>query len=309
MLPRNGRLVAAILALAVAVAGCGGDDEGSGGSGPTRPDAVVRIGTKDFTEQFVLGELYRQALVAKGFRVVLKPDIGSTELTHQALRTGGIDMYPEYLGVLLSEVAKRRDRPSDPDKAYRVAKTFEERTGYTLLGMTPFSDQNVLVVKPALARKHRLRTIADLDRIPGRVELGAPPEFRTRYEGLVGLRARYGLPRVRAVPIPIGEQYRALSDGEVHVAAAFSTSGALADGGFVALRDPRKVFAIQRVAPVISRKALRAAGPGLAPAIDAVSRALTTAVMREMNAAVDEGGQSPRVVAARFLRARGLLRP
>ncbi|MGI9081315.1 MAG: glycine betaine ABC transporter substrate-binding protein, partial [Thermoleophilaceae bacterium] len=103
---------------ALALAACGGDDpapaEDAGKKGPP-----VRIGTKDFTEQFILGELYAQALRAKGFRVELKRDVGSSEIIHQALVGGALDMYPEYVGVLLSEIANRRERPRSSAAAYR----------------------------------------------------------------------------------------------------------------------------------------------------------------------------------------------
>ena len=201
-----------------------------------------------------------------------------------------------------SEIANRRERPRSPAAAYRAAKAFEERRGFTLLAMTPFSDSNALAVERSFARRHRLRRIADLAQVPGTVMIGAPPEFRTRFEGLVGLTERYGLDNLDVLPLAIGKQYGALEDGEVEAAAVFTTDGQLAGRDYVLLEDTRDVFASQHVAPVISRRALRAQGGGLTATIDAVSRRLTTAAMRKMNAAVDEDGRSPRNVADEFLR-------
>jgi osmoprotectant transport system substrate-binding protein len=266
----------------------------------------LRIGTKNFTEQFILGELYEQALEAKGFRVVLKRNVGSSEITHQALMDGALDMYPEYVGVLLSEVANVRRRPDSARAAYRAAEAFEERNGFTLLSTTPFSDSNALGVKPAFARRYGVRTIADLRRVPGVVRIGAPPEFRTRFEGLIGLAQRYGIHNAEAVPLAIGAQYGALDDGRVDAAAVFTTDGQLADRRYVLLEDPRGLFGTQHVAPIISRRALRARGPRLAATIDAVSRRLTATAMRMMNAAVDLDGRRPRDVAAQFLRREHL---
>ena len=296
--------VVAVL-VACALGACGGSEpttpKDAGTSGPP-----VRIGTKDFTEQFILGELYSQVLAAKGFRVQLKRDVGSSEIIHQALEGGGLDMYPEDVGVLLSEIANRRERPRSPAAAYRAAKAFEEQRGFTLLAMTPFSDSNALAVKPSFARRHRLRTIADLGRVRGTVEIGAAPEFRTRFEGLVGLTDRYGLDNLEVKPLTIGRQYSALEEGEVDAAAVFTTDGQLAGRGYVLLEDPRGLFASQHVAPVVSRRALRAHGRRLAATIDAVSRRLTTRAMRTMNSAVDEDGRSPRSVANAFLRRERL---
>jgi len=295
-----------LAALAAAIpAACGGDEPASS-KDAGRAGEPVRIGTKDFTEQFILGELYGQALRAKGFHVELKRDVGSSEIIHQALAGGGLDMYPEYVGVLLSEIANQRKRPRSPAGAYRAAKAFEERDGFTLLARTPFSDSNALAVKPSFARRHRLRTIGDLGRVPGTVQIGAPPEFRTRFEGMVGLGERYGLRNVEVKPLTIGEQYRALELGEVDAAAVFTTDGQLAGRGYVLLEDSRGLFASGHVAPVISRRSVRSHGRRLTTTIDAVSARLTTVAMRRMNAAVDQGGRSAQSVADVFLRRQRL---
>ena len=301
-------LVGVLLALALAIGGCGGGDGGSGDattsstSGDAAAGPPLRMGTKNFPEAVLLGELYSQALRAKGVRVVLKPNIGSSEIIHEALTGGALDIYPEYIGVLLSEVANDRSRPGDPRAAYRAAKAFEERNGFTLLGMTPFSDSNALAVTPEFAREHDLRTIADLRRVPGTVRIGAPPEFATRFEGLVGLRQRYGLRNVHTTALAIGRQYAALDAGRVDAAAVFTTDGQLSRKRYVLLEDPRGVFAAQHVAPVVSRAALRAHGPQLTQVADAVSRRLTAPAMRRMNAALVLEGREPRAVADEFLR-------
>ena len=300
----------AILAvvLVLAVAGCGGG--GGGDPSATTKDAAsgppLRIGTKNFPEEFLLGELYSQALRANGFKVELKRDVGSTEIIHEALTGGALDMYPEYVGVLLSEVANQPAQGAGPAEAYARAKMFEERRGFTLLAMTPFSDSNALAVTPGFARRRNVHSIADLRDLPGRVRIGAPPEFATRFEGLVGLRQVYGVRNARATPLTIGAQYKALDRGRVDAAAVFTTDGQLAEGRYVLLEDPRKVFGTQHVAPVISRRALRSHGPRLRAVIDAVSRRLSASAMRRMNAQVQLRGREPRVVAAEFLKSSGL---
>jgi osmoprotectant transport system substrate-binding protein len=294
-------LCAALLAVLV-LSGCGEATN----TAMSRPDGPpIRIGTKNFPEQFILGELYAQALRAEGYAVRLKPDIGNSEITHQALTGGALDMYPEYIGVLLSEIADRPERPTSPRAAYALAKAFEERNGFTLTRMTPFTDSNALAVTPEFARRLKVRSIGDLGRVGG-VTIGAPPEFRTRFEGLIGLRRRYGLDNVRAVPLPIGEQYGELRSGAVDAAAVFTTDGQLADGRYVILEDPRGVFADQHLAPVISQRTLRAHGPQLARTLDAVSRRLNTDAMRRMNAAVVLEQRTPRAVADEFLRQQAL---
>src|SRR4051795_5053900 len=239
---RSRFLTAALAVLIVALAGCGGSSDSGKKAGPAPSDApVITIGTKNFTEQFILGEIYKQALEASGFKVELKSDIGSSEIVDRALTAGSLDMYPEYTGVLLSEIAGMRERPRSPQAAFRQAKAFEEKRGFTLLSMTPFSDSNALAVAPKTAKQFHLRTIKDLSRMPG-VTIGAPPEFRSRFEGLVGLRQLYGLNSVRVKPFKIGAQYAALDSGAVDVAAVFTTDGQLMRGRYVLLADQRGLF-------------------------------------------------------------------
>ena len=299
--------VAAATAIAlVALAGCGGGGDGGGKPDTERTGPLITIGTKNFPEQFILGELYKQSLEASGYRVRLKSDIGSSEIVDRALTAGSLDMYPEYIGVALSELAGKRKRPHSRREAYRDAKAFEESRGFTLLAMTPFSDQNALAVLPPYAKRNGLRAIGDLAKLPGTVTIGAPPEFRTRFEGLLGLHEIYGLTRVRLKQLKIGEQYGALDRREVDVANVFTTDGQLEKGRYVLLRDPRSLFTFQNVAPVIRRDLLRK-NPSLATAIDSVSAKLTTNAMRTMNAAVVQRGEAPAVVAQKFLRSAGLM--
>jgi osmoprotectant transport system substrate-binding protein len=290
------------LALALVIGACGGGD-----STPAQPP--IRIGTKNFTEQFILGELYSRALRAKGFDVQLKGNIGSTEITHRALTAGLVDMYPEYIGVLLSVIASKTTRQQSAAAAYELAKDFEERGGYTLLRSTPFSNANALAVKPAFARRHSLRSIADLKRLKRWVRLAALPEFRNRYEGMKGLRARYGLRNLRMITLTKSDQrYPTLDSGKADVTLAFTTDGELATSRYVQLDDPRGLFASGHLAPIISSKVLKAHGPVLAKAIDAVTAKLTTSAMRMMNKAVDIDKRTPPEVAQEFLRTHGLVK-
>ena len=302
-------LLAAIL-LALVLGACGGDDSDNGATAPQRvapsDGPAVRIGAKNFTEQLILGELYSQALKAKGFEVVLKADVGSTEIIHRALRRGALDMYPEYVGVLLSEVAEDRSRPSSAAAAYERAKEFEEENGFTLLAQTPFADSNALAVMPDFAERNDVRSIADLGRLKGTLRIGALPEFRTRFEGLEGLEEVYDLDNLRVTAMSSEQRYPALENGRVDVASVFTTEAQLAGSKYVVLADPRGLFASGHVAPIVSEKILEAHGPRLSAAIDAVSTKLTTTAMREMNAAVDLNGRLPADVAGQFLRRHRL---
>jgi osmoprotectant transport system substrate-binding protein len=311
------RPLAALLAVALAIAltACGSSNDSTSSSASSTPSAAndqpgkgkpaVTIGDKNFTEQYVLGELYAQALRAKGYTVKIKSNIGSSEIIDKALTSGKLDLYPEYTGVILSELAHQKQRPSDPDEAYADAKKFEEGRGFTMLDKTPFFDSDALAVKPDFAQKNGLESVADLKKLGKSLKLGAPPEFKTRYEGLIGLKQQYGV-NPTFVPLAIGLQYKALDDGKIQAADVFTTDGALQGGKYKILKDPKFIFGFQNVSPIVSQKVLNAQGQDFADTLNAVSAKLTTEAMQKMNAAVDLDKQKPADVAKQFLQANGL---
>jgi osmoprotectant transport system substrate-binding protein len=315
---RIGLAILAALALAVGFAACGSSNSNSGtsssGAGasttpagqPGKGKPAVTLGDKNFTEQFILGQLYRQALEAKGYTVRLKDNIGSTEIADKALRSGDIDLYPEYIGIFNTAVAGDTKAYGTVAEAYAAGRAYAERHGFTLLPLTPFTDVDALAVKPAYAQKNNLASVADLAKIRG-LRLGGPPEFRKRETGLVGLARVYGIRDVKFSPLTIGLQYQALDSGKVDTADVFTTDGQLQGGRYTVLRDPKNVFGFQNVTPVVSSRVLGAEGPEFQATIDAVSQKLTTEAMQRMNAAVAIDKQSPADVARAYLQANGLL--
>jgi osmoprotectant transport system substrate-binding protein len=312
-----GRPLAALLAVALAIAltACGSSNDSTSTSASSTPSAAndqpgkgkpaVTIGDKNFTEQYILGELYAQALRAKGYTVKLKSNIGSSEIIDKALTSGKLDFYPEYTGVILSELAHAKQRPASPDEAYAAAKKFEESRGYTMLDKTPFFDSDAIAVKPEFASKNGLESVADLKKLGKDLKLGAPPEFKTRFEGLIGLKKSYGVDPT-FVPLAIGLQYKALDDGKIQAADVFTTDGALQGGKYKVLKDPKFIFGFQNVAPIVSQKVLDQQGTDFGDTLNAVSAKLTTEAMQKMNAAVDLDKQKPAAVAKQFLQANGL---
>jgi len=305
-------VLATALALAVAACGSGGSNTSTSASTGAAPAAkpgagkpAVTLGAKNFTEQFVLGQLYKQALEAKGFTVKLKNNIGSTEIIDKGLTSGNIDFYPEYVGVGLTAVAHDDKSYPSAQAAYNALKSFNEKRGFTLLDQTPFTDVDAIAVKPPFAKQHNLKTVADLKNA-GPFKIGAPPEFRTRFTGLVGMKKVYGITQATLVPLSIGLQYKALDSGKVQAADVFTTDGQLQKGSYVVLTDPKNIFGYEQVVPVVNKKTLTKEGPAFAQTINAVSAKLTTKAMQQMNGAVDLDKQSPASVAKQFLQANGL---
>ena len=158
----------------------------------THAAPTIVIGTKNFPEEFILGELYKQALEAKGFNVSYKENIGSTEIVQTALTSGKINFYPEYTGVIVQDVFHHANSPKTAAATYALAKSLEASKGYTLLNATPFYDTDVLAVTNATAKKYGLKTISDLKKV-GAFALGGFPECQTRNTCFVGYTKQYGL--------------------------------------------------------------------------------------------------------------------
>jgi osmoprotectant transport system substrate-binding protein len=275
-------------------------------TGPGVGKPAVTIGDKNFAEENILGQLYTQALEAKGYKITLKENVGSSEIIYKALTSGQIEMYPEYTGTLLSAIANQTKEPASAAAAYAQAKTFVALHGLTLLNYTPFYDSDALATLPSYASAHHLSSIADLKALGKSVTVGAPPEFATRFEGLLGLKQEYGVvPTFK--PIAIELSYKALESGQVDVQNVFSTDGQLLSGKFKVLADPKHVFGFQNVAPVVKQSLLTAEGPAFAETLNKVSALLTIKAIQQMNAAVSIDKQSASSVAHQFLAANGLV--
>jgi osmoprotectant transport system substrate-binding protein len=270
---------------------------------------VVIIGDKNFPEEYVLGQLYAQALQAKGYTVQLKPNIGGSELIDTAFASNQINMYPEYLGEIVTSVAKQ-PAPTSASATYNAAKQFEEsqRQG-TLTLQTPFQDVDTVVVPAAYAQQHQLAAVPDLNKVgPGGqgVTLAGQIEFKTRQTGLVGMQQQYGLTNVAFLSTPAGSQYQALDQNAAQAADAFSTDYQLLSGKYTALTDPKGIFGFQYVAPVVKQATVQAEGPEFTQTLNWVSSLLSTKAIQALNQQVQGNGADPAAVSAQFLNANGV---
>ena len=302
------------VALAIGLAACGSSNNSStstsgsssAGGQPGKGKPAITLGSKNFTEEYILGQLYLQALKAKGYTVNLKNNIGSSEITDKALTSGKIDMYPEYTGVIVQELAHINTLPRSAEETYTKAKSFQEGRGFTLLDKSPGQDADVNVTTPKYAQAHGIKTTADLKKVPN-FKFGAPPENKTRVQGAVGMKKYYGL-QFQFVPLAIGLRYQALDSGKVDVIAGFTTEGQLTDTKkYLLLSDPKGIFGFQNITPVISKKKLAAMGPEFQTVVNSVTSKLTNEALQKMNGAVDLDKQKPADVAKQFLQANGLL--
>lgn len=272
--------------------------------GTGRP--LVTIGDKNFSEQFILGELYFLALRNAGFSVQLNQNIGPLGVTLQQLRSGQLGMYPEYINTWDSQVAHQPGPFADGQEAYDTGQTYAEAHGLRLLNPTPFSDTSAIGVTFNYAVQHSLTTLGDLRSLGDRLSLGGPPQYQQTPTGLSALQKAYGFHTSSYKSLEIGGQYQALDANQVQAAVVSTTDAQLTTGDYTLLSDPLKVFGWGNVVPVVPEHVLAIEGPEFARIINEVTALLSTDVIRELNAQVDLQGQDAATVAAEFLAENGL---
>ena len=266
-------------------------------------DAVV-IGSKNFTEQDVLGEILAQELEAYGIPVERRFHLGGTFVCHNALVGGEIDLYPEYTGTALTAILKRAP-VQDPGRARsEVAEAYARRWGLVWGSPLGFENTFALVVRRADAESLDLQTITDLGTVAAGMTAGFGPEFMVREDGYPGLRVAYGFEFGRIRQLDLGLMYRALAEREIDVAVANSTDGRIDALDLVVLADDRRYFPPYEAAPVVREEALDR-HPRLGEALTALAESLDEAGMRGLNREVESGADLGDVVRAwRERRAR-----
>lgn len=286
------------LVLGLAAAATAADTKATG----ARATPII-VGTKNFPEQYILGQLYKQALEAQGFDVQYKENIASTELIDTSLRSGKVTMYPEYTGIMLSVTFKRKTLPKTAAATYKLANTLYGKRGQTLLRQTPFQDVDVIAVTRATANKYGLKTLRDLRKVPN-LNIAGFPEWETRWRGQIG--ERYGVTGFDFVPLAGISAYTLLDQKKVLAADVFTTDPQLLSNKYVQLRDPKNMFGFQHVAPVVDKKLVAEYGTRFTNTINKVTKLLTVKAIAAMNRAVGINKKSPEAVAAAFLKANRL---
>ena len=273
---------------------------------PARAAPRIRIGSKNFTEQLVVAELFAQGLEKAGATVERRVNLGGTAIAQQALVAGEIDLYPEYTGTGLGVVLKEKPEGTAGEILAKVRAGYEAKFDCIWLDPSGIDNGNALLVLPATARRLGLETLSDLARAAPQLTLAAGNEFADRADGLPGLKRVYGMEfrRFRQFAA-LGLRYAALRHGQADVVNAYATDWQIAVGGYTVMRDDRHLWPPYQLAAVVRRPALRD-WPGLAAPLLAIGARLDNPVMQDLNRQVDQDGEEPREVAAGFLKQHGL---
>ncbi len=281
---------------------------GTAAAAPAAPAAgTITIGSKDFTEQFVVGELYAQALQSAGFKVKKKLNLGSTTITDAALRKGDIDIYPEYTGTMFLYVCKL---PYTPGLTF--AKLFAKdqacygKRGLELLPSARFNDGNAIACTAAFAKKNKLKTLSDLAKVAKKTRYATIAEQLTAPNGVPWLKQHYGISFGQTKTYDVGLRYRALKDGAGDCVYAFGTDPQIADQKLVVLQDDKAIWPFDHATPIIRKGWLKTQPPKVGQTIAKVNALLDDATMTALNKRVDIDKEDPADVAAAFLKEKGL---
>jgi osmoprotectant transport system substrate-binding protein len=301
-------LLCAGLLLGGLVNACGATSEPDASQQPQGAAVRVRLGTQEFPEARVVGELWRQALAVNGYAVDLRTGVGPAQDLDEALQAGDVDGYVAYTGTVLSVVAGEEVTGLDPEATYGRAKDFYATRDMVMSELTPFQNKDAVATTRTYAEENGLATITDLAE-SGPVRFGGREEFESLDLGLAGLESVYGLEVAGFTPLVLGAQYDALTAGDVEAVDAFTTDPQLESGDFTLLDDPELLFGSQNVVMVVDEDKLeRIDGEAFLTVVDAVNAELDEDTMVDLNAQVTEG-REPSDVARDFLRSVDLTTP
>ncbi|VEG91100.1 glycine betaine ABC transporter substrate-binding protein [Legionella spiritensis] len=271
------------------------------------PEKNIVIGSKNFTEQYILGHLMAELIEAKtDLRVIRKFNLGTTTILQNALLAGQVDLYPEYTGTAYIVVLKQKEIKNAEQTFDFVKKAYREQFGLIWLAPFGFDNSESLAVTEDFARQNGLVDLSDLSRVSDQLVLAVPAEFFMRPDGLPGLTRTYGLKFKKIVQMQPDLVYQAIKNGNVQIIEAFTTDGRIAEFHLRILKDNKHFYPPYYAAPII-REAFLKKHPQVASALQPLSGAIDNQTMQRLNYQVDVQKRSPRQVAHDFLIERGFL--
>jgi len=295
-----------VLAIAtLVIAACGG-----GAGAPSADKPAIRIGSTNFSEQLIVGELYAQVLEAAGYKVERKFNLGAREVVIPALESGQIDLEVDYLATLLAFLDKTAKGSTD---AATTAKTLDEKLkakNLVQFDFAPAVDQNGIVVTKDTATRLNLKKVSDLTAVAKDLTFGGPPECPNREFCAQGLEKVYGIKFKSFKPLDVGGPLTvtALDGKQIDVALLFTSDAIIAVKGFVLLEDDKKLQLSDNVVPIVRKDIADKGGSDLRTRVNDVSKKLTTAELTELNKQVGVDKKDPKDVAKEWLKKQGLLK-
>ena len=311
----------AVLASTILLAACGDDDKSSTTTtgdaaekliqrNPENSGITITVGSKNFTEQFILGEIYAQAFQAAGYKVKKDLNLGSEQIAFKALKGGDIDGYPEYTSTALTSFfdVKATDVPSDAKEALEQSQAEFAKVNLVAFDPMPFTSANAVGMLKKKASELGVKNVSDLEGKTEDLTIYGSPECRQRPDCLVGLQDDYGLKFKRFVPIDIGLRYDVLDKGQADVSIIFTTDAQLSTrDDVVTLVDDKEIFPPGNPVFVARKSKIDEAGPDMQKTIELIQAGFTEEIMRELNSRVDVDRETPKQAARAYLRESGFI--
>ena len=306
--------------IAFGIVACGDDEDDGGDSGETSTEGTViesnpdnegvelTIGSKNFDEQFILGEIYAQALEAAGYTVETELNLGSEIVAKKALESGEVDAYPEYTSTTLTSLygVDPEEVPGDAQEAADLANSELEADGLVAFAPTPFTSANAVGLLTEKAEELGVETISDLEGVSEDLTLYGTTECRQRIDCLLGLEQNYGLEFAAFKPVDPELRYDVLDNGDADLSILFTTDGQLSESDdYTILEDDQQLLPAGNVIVTASQEAVDKAGADFQETIELVQEQLDLEVMQELNARVSLDREDPADVAADYLSQAG----
>jgi glycine betaine/choline ABC-type transport system substrate-binding protein/ABC-type proline/glycine betaine transport system permease subunit len=322
--PAIATLLAAGAALVLAACGGGNDNKKASSNSSTTGGSsskviqpvqgasstpTITVGSKNFTEEFILGEIYAQSLQAAGYKVKKQLNLGSEQIAYKALKAAKIDAYPEYTGTALTSFygVKITAVPKDEQAAYELTKQKAANDHITPLAPTPFTDSNGFAMTQQRADQLGVKSISDLSGKSTKLRLAGPPECRQRPDCALGLKNVYHLAFKSFTTVDLAKRHEVLKNGQADVSLVFTTDGQIKADNLALLADDKQMFPPYNASFLVRDSTLQS-HPGMDKVIDQVNQGLTTPVMQELNSRVDLDKQKPAAVAKEYLTESGYLK-
>lgn len=306
-------VMAVVAATVLSLAACGNTGGGASQGASQGGGGTIAIGSKNFTEQFVLAELYAQALEADGYTVERNLNLGSEQIADDALQSGEIDMYPEYTGTSLGAIFdfKGLNNLTEPSASYDKAKQLyaQRDPAATMLPYADFNNNFAIIATKQAADEYGLKTISDLEEAAPNLTFASYSEFENRSDARPNVEENYpGFADFEDTVLvnDIGLRYKSLATGDADIGVGFLTDGQLASDQLVTLEDPKSIWPLYYPAPVVRNSFLNE-NPDAEETMNAVTETLNAEVMRQLNGQVDLEKEDPEDVAGEFLQQEGLV--
>lgn len=292
-------IIVIIVAVIAAIAWPKGSNNNS--SSVKKSSTPITIGSKNFTESKIVMQIWADALKKEGYNVKTKPNISSS-VVYQAIKSGQVDLYPEYTGTIALAYLKKNIVGKSPEQIAKIAQDGVAKKNLTTLVYAPGNDAQGIAIKTSVAKKYGIKTISDLQKKANKIRFASQGEFDKREDGIPGLEKVYGKFNFKSEKVyDPSLKYKVLARGDGDITPASTTEGQLATKDYFALKDDKNFWPAYNLVPLVRNKTLKE-NPGIKKVLNKLDKKLTTKELTLLNKKVDVDGKSYQAVASEWVK-------